>query len=32
VKPIKQVESRFDFGFSLTGFFFGMNAGYALPF
>lgn len=31
VKPIKQINTRVDFGFSITGFFFGMNAGYALP-
>jgi hypothetical protein len=29
-KPIKQVQSRLDLGFSLTGFFFGLSAGYGL--
>ena len=31
IKPVKQFETRLDLGFSITGFFFGMNAGYALP-
>ena len=31
IKPIKQFQTRLDLGFSITGFFFGMNAGYALP-
>jgi hypothetical protein len=31
IKPIKQFQTRVDLGFSITGFFFGMNAGYALP-
>ena len=31
IKPVKQFETRVDLGFSITGFFFGMNAGYALP-
>jgi hypothetical protein len=31
VKPIKQLQTRVDAGFSITGFFFGMAAGYALP-
>ena len=31
IKPIKQFQTRIDLGFSITGFFFGMNAGYALP-
>ena len=29
-KPIKQMQTRLDLGFSITGFFFGMNAAYAL--
>lgn len=29
-KPIKQLQTRVDTGFSLTGFFFGLSAGYAL--
>jgi hypothetical protein len=29
-KPIKQVQGRFDLGFSLTGFFLGLSAGYGL--
>lgn len=29
-KPIKQIQSRLDLGFSLTGFFFGLSAGYGL--
>ncbi|MEJ7730174.1 MAG: hypothetical protein WKG00_13265 [Polyangiaceae bacterium] len=29
-KPIRQFQTRVDVGFSITGFFFGMNAGYAL--
>ena len=29
-KPIKQVQSRLDLGFSLTGFYFGLSAGYGL--
>jgi hypothetical protein len=32
IKPIKHLQTRLDGGFSLTGFFFGMSAGYALPF
>jgi hypothetical protein len=32
IKPIKQLQTRLDAGFSLTGFFFGMSAGYTLPF
>jgi hypothetical protein len=31
IKPIKEFQTRVDVGFSITGFFFGMNAGYALP-
>lgn len=31
VKPIKQLQTRLDTGFSITGFYFGMAAGYALP-
>lgn len=30
-KPIKQFQARADVGFSITGFFFGMSAGYGLP-
>jgi len=30
VKPIKQFQARADVGFSLTGFFFGLSAGYGL--
>ena len=30
-KPIKQLQTRADVGFSLTGFFFGLSAGYGLP-
>jgi hypothetical protein len=30
-KPIRQVQLRADFGFSMTGFFFGMSAAYGLP-
>ena len=29
-KPIKQLQTRFDTGFSTSGFFFGLSAGYAL--
>jgi hypothetical protein len=29
-KPIKQLQTRFDTGFSLSGFFFGLSAGYGL--
>jgi hypothetical protein len=29
-KPIKQLQTRFDLGFSVTGFFFGLSAGYGL--
>jgi hypothetical protein len=29
-KPIKQLQTRLDAGFSITGFFFGMSAGYGL--
>jgi hypothetical protein len=29
-KPIKQLQTRFDTGFSITGFFFGLSAGYGL--
>jgi hypothetical protein len=29
-KPIKQLETRFAFGFSLTGFFFGLSGNYGL--
>jgi hypothetical protein len=31
-KPIKQLQSRADVGFSLYGFYLGLSAGYALPF
>lgn len=31
VKPIKQLQTRVDTGFSITGFYFGLAAGYALP-
>lgn len=29
-KPIKQLQTRFDLGFSTSGFFFGLSAGYGL--
>src|SRR5262249_26034525 len=29
-KPIKQLQTRIDAGFSITGFYFGMNAAYGL--
>lgn len=29
-KPIKQLQTRFDLGFSITGFFFGLSASYGL--
>jgi hypothetical protein len=31
VKPLKWLQTRVDTGFSITGFYFGMSAGYALP-
>jgi hypothetical protein len=31
IKPLKWLQTRVDTGFSLTGFFFGLSAGYALP-
>ena len=29
-KPIRQLQTRFDTGFSTSGFFFGVSAGYGL--
>jgi hypothetical protein len=29
-QPIKQLQTRFDTGFSTSGFFFGLSAGYGL--
>jgi len=30
-KPIKQFQTKFDFGFSTSGFFFGLSASYGIP-
>jgi hypothetical protein len=30
-KPIKQFQTKFDFGFSTSGFFFGISGSYGIP-